>query len=125
MIEPKALCRRHEREMTQCKHPAIRLIQERDASPASTMVLCVFEINWPAEGDSEGSTACPGLFSRMDGIKSVRRQINPLQVLRGKAKFVLDASWGLLVLGWVILNKMLLDVDLHIPLQLDTEQRSR
>jgi len=33
---------------------------------------------------------------------------------------VLDASWRLLVLGWVVLNKLLLEVELHFLLQLNT-----
>ena len=40
--------------------------------------------------------------------------------MRGKAKFVLDVSWGLLVLGCVALTNTVLDVHLHFPLQLDT-----
>ena len=64
-------CGRYEREINQCQHPAIRLIQERDASPASAMVLCVFEINWPAESASEGSTACPE-FVLTDGWYKIR-----------------------------------------------------
>jgi len=59
----------------------------------------------------------------MGGTKSVQRRINPLHEPRGKAKSVLGASWGLLVLGWVVLNNMLLDVDLYFPLQLDTVKK--
>lgn len=38
---------RYEREINRSHRPPVRLIQERDASANSAMVLCVFDIVWP------------------------------------------------------------------------------
>lgn len=62
---------RYEREINQCQRPAIRLIQERDASPSSAMVLCVFDIIWPTEGGKEVEGSCPELVLT-DGWYKIR-----------------------------------------------------
>ncbi|PVF98238.1 hypothetical protein CPB86DRAFT_853393 [Serendipita vermifera] len=47
---------RYEREVNRCQRPAIRLIQERDASPTSAMILCVFDITWSKGKDGQTAT---------------------------------------------------------------------
>lgn len=64
-------CVRYEREINRCQRPAIRLIQERDASPNSAMILCVFEISWPDESRAE--KAAPMLVLT-DGWYKIRAQ---------------------------------------------------
>lgn len=65
------MCHRYEREINRCERPAIRLIQERDASPSSAMVLCVFEISWPS--GTHAGTAAPELVLT-DGWYKIRAQ---------------------------------------------------
>lgn len=64
---------RYEREINRCQRPAIRLIQERDASPNAAMILCVFEISWPSESRSE--KAAPVLVLT-DGWYKIRAQVD-------------------------------------------------
>jgi breast cancer 2 susceptibility protein len=65
------ICHRYEREINRCERPAIRLIQERDASPSSAMVLCVFEISWPS--GTRTDTVAPELVLT-DGWYKIRAQ---------------------------------------------------
>jgi len=108
-------CHRYEREINQCHHPAIRLIQERDASPASAMVLCVSEINWPAEGDSKGSTVCPE-FVVTDGWYKIRARTDQA-LARGARKGNIRVGRKLGIIGARVgcSRTVLLDVDLHCP----------
>ncbi|KAG8818991.1 hypothetical protein FRC17_010635, partial [Serendipita sp. 399] len=62
----------YEREINRCERPAIRLIQERDASPNSAMILCVYEINLP---DAKQAATMPGVVLT-DGWYRIRAQID-------------------------------------------------
>ena len=60
------------------------------------MVLCVFEINWPAEGDSEGSTACPE-FVLTDGWYKIRAKVDqPLARAARKGKIRVGRKLGII-----------------------------
>ena len=117
-------CGRYECDINQCQHPAIRLIQERDASPASAMVLCVFEINWPAEGDLEGSTACPEFILMDWWYKICVRMDQALARAARKGKIQVGRKLGIIG-AWVgCPQSVLLDVDLHVLSQFDTVSKA-
>lgn len=44
---------RYEREINRAERPAVRLIQEHDASPAQAMVLCVSSVQMQGEDEVE------------------------------------------------------------------------
>lgn len=64
---------RYEREINRCQRPAIRLIQERDASPNAVMILCVYEIAWP---NHDHGDALPTELVLTDGWYKIRAQID-------------------------------------------------
>lgn len=66
---------RYEREINRCERPAIRLIQERDASSTSAMVLCVFDISWPDSKNSKADGVLPE-FVLTDGWYKIRAQVD-------------------------------------------------
>lgn len=70
---PDSLSLRYEREINRCERPAVRLIQERDASPNSAMVLCVFEIEDLSPKVPEGTL--PNLVLT-DGWYKIRARID-------------------------------------------------
>jgi breast cancer 2 susceptibility protein len=69
----RQLLYRYEREINHCERPAIRLIQERDASPSSAMILCVFDITWP--DDKKDSAVLPE-FVLTDGWYKIRAKVD-------------------------------------------------
>jgi breast cancer 2 susceptibility protein len=72
------------------------------------MVLCVFEINWPAEGDSEGSTVCPE-FVLTDGWYKIRAKVDQsLARAARKGKIRVGRKLGIIGarVGVVVLKNM-------------------
>ena len=100
--------------------PATRLIQMRDASPASAMVLCVFEINWPAESDSERSTACPGFVLTGGWYKMRARTDHALARAARKGKIWVGRKLGIIGARVGCPQSLFLHVDFHVLSQLDS-----
>ncbi|KAG8870131.1 hypothetical protein FRC20_000369 [Serendipita sp. 405] len=64
---------RYEREINRCQRPAVRLIQERDATPSSAMILCVYGITHPSA--KQAATVMPDVVLT-DGWYQIRAQVD-------------------------------------------------
>jgi len=97
---------RYEREINRCERPAVRLIQERDASPNAAMVLCVFAISWPSGSPAE--KVLPGLVLT-DGWYKIRAQID-IALARAIKKRKIRVGSKLEIIGARVCGTLLYDM---------------